>query len=132
MEYKPNNKKSGAPIIPESVAIRLPDAQRNYLSENAGRYTAAWKSTWKMVELGIMVTGLPIKKQTFKEKQLMIKNFDQCVTTYNEWLLKNPGIAEPINEVSMKESMDNERKIWTNSVVKLPPVSGLLTTEINK
>ena len=132
LEYKPNNKKSGAPIIPESVAIRLPDAQRNYLSENAGRYTAAWKSTWKMVELGIMVTGLPIKKQTFKEKQLMIKNFDQCVTTYNEWLLKNPGIAEPINEVSMKESMDNERKIWTNSVVKLPPVSGLLTTEINK
>ena len=66
------------------------------------------------------------------KKQLMIKNFDQCVATYNEWLLKNPGIAEPINDVSMKEAMDNERKIWTNTDNKTLPVISQLSNEINK
>lgn len=132
LEYEDNHSKNTVPIIPESVASRLPEVQRNYLSANASRYTDAWKSTWKMVELGIMVTGLPIKKQTFKEKKLMIKNFDQCVDTYNEWLLKNPGIAKPLEETSMKEAMDNERKVWTNTNNNPELISGLLSNSIDK
>ena len=124
LEYTSNTEETKGSIIPESVLSSLPEAQYNYLSENATRYTDAWKSTWKMVELGIMPTGVPIKKQTFKEKQLMIKNFDQCIATYNEWLLQNPGIAEPIEEASMEETMDKERKVWTNTKPDLVP--GLL------
>jgi hypothetical protein len=126
LEYTPQSKGNKAPIIPESVVSHLPVDQRNFVSAHKDRYIDAWKSTWKMVDLGIMVTGVPIKKQTFKEKQLMIKNFDQCVATYNEWLLKNPSIAEPIDDASMKEAMDKERKAWTNTDAKQQSVSGLL------
>ena len=132
LEYESNTRVSKDLAIPESIVSRLPEAQRDYLTVNTSRYMDAWKSTRKMVELGIMVTGVPIKKQTFKEKQLMIKNFDQCVATYNEWLLKNPGIAEPLEETSMKESMDNERRVWTNTNNKPTPISGLLSDKSNK
>lgn len=128
LEYTPDTTERKGDIIPQGVISRLPDNQRNYLSANGKKYSDAWKSTWKMVQLGIMVTGVPIKKQTFKEKQLMIKNFEQCVSTYNEWLLKNPGIAEPIDETTMKETMDNERKVWTNTDTNLLPA----LHEINK
>lgn len=116
LEYKQNGKGTNVPIVQESIVSHLPAAQRNYLQTHKTQYIDAWKSTWKMVELGIMVTGVPIKKQTFKEKQLMIKNFDQCVETYNEWAIKNPSIAKPIDTSTMQEDMDTERKIWTNSV----------------
>jgi hypothetical protein len=128
LEYTPDTTQRKGDIIPQGIISRLPDNQRDYLATNSKKYTDAWKSTWKMVQLGIMVTGVPIKKQTFKEKQLMIKNFDQCVSTYNEWLLKNPNIAKPIDETTMKETMDNERKVWTNTDNSLLPA----LQEINK
>jgi hypothetical protein len=128
LEYMAQRKGNNVPIVQDSIISHLPDVQRNYLKDNEKAYTDAWKSTWKMVDLGIMVTGLPIKKQTFKEKQLMIKNFDQCVATYNDWALRNPDIAKPIDNESMKDDMDRERNVWTNS----DNSKNLLSNQINK
>jgi hypothetical protein len=65
-----------------------------------------------MVELGIMVETVPIKKQTLKEKRFMIKNFNECVDVYNRWITDNPGIGQLITEENIEKANEKERPIW--------------------
>jgi hypothetical protein len=112
---KLTRKDSPVAIIQPGLVSHLPAAQKEFLDQHQEKYIAAFRSTWKMVDLGIMITGVPIKKQTFKEKKYMIKNFDQCLETYNIWAGINPEIAEPMTSDTVMIAMDKERQDWTNN-----------------
>lgn len=101
-------------VVQPGLVAHLPEVQKQFLYQHHEKYVAAFRSTWKMVELGIMFTGVPIKKQTFKEKKYMIKNFDQCVETFNTWASVNPDVAEPLTSDAIAISMERERKDWTS------------------
>ena len=69
-----------------------------------------------MIELGIMTTGVPMKKQTMTEKKHIVKNFTVCVETYNRWADAYPDIAQPINFDEIAEREKQEQKFWNPSM----------------
>ena len=100
----------------------LPVDQINFLEQHFKKYSDAFGSIEKMQELGILSSGLPIKKQTLAAKKFMVKNFDQCVDVYNQWISRNPDIGQPINIELINQQIDQEKEIWRPT-----PESKLLT-----
>ena len=73
----------------EMVSVPVSDQEYNFLSKNIDAYKNTQAQVEKLREDGIMVTGIPIKLQSLREKQMVIKNFDQCVSWYNQWVEQN-------------------------------------------
>jgi hypothetical protein len=90
----------------------LPDDRKDFLKYYANDYIKVNQSITRMNELGILVGGIPIKKQTLAEKKFIIKNFDHCVDIYNEWALHNCNIAKPIDSEKIALAYENENTIW--------------------
>ena len=93
----------------------------DFLKTNIEPYTAVSGQIAKLVDSGFLVTGVPIKLQTFKEKQRVIKNFDQVVEWYNSWVDRN-GYGEPYKEnetqVLLEEQKLNSFQPGTNLISK--------------
>ena len=66
----------------------------------------------KMQELDIIVSPPPIKKQTLEEKKHMIKNFNQCVATFNDWVKTNARFGPEINDDSIQKQVQFEQQYW--------------------
>ncbi len=60
-----------------------------FLKDNVIDYKKTQFKINDLVEKGILVSNVPIKLQTFQEKKRIIKNFDDCVDWYNEWVETN-------------------------------------------
>ena len=91
-------------------------------------YALAKNTIDQMVNLGIMVSGPPIKKQTLDDKHRIIKNFDDLVEVYNRWVDKNPGFGSAIDDHTIQTQISNESTFW-NSIINskdsapaLPPI----------
>lgn len=65
-----------------------------------------------MVELGIVVSPPPIKKQTLQEKQNIISNFAPLCEIYNHWAEQNPGIAKPLADNDIQQQNQIEQDFW--------------------
>jgi hypothetical protein len=89
--------------IPNSLSV----VDRKFLSENGIKYTKAYKAIAELVDHKILTSPVPIKLQTMLEKKLLIKNFDECVKVYNEWVDKNkvgiPYSMEDIDSTAQEE-----------------------------
>jgi len=95
-----------------SLISRLPAAHQNFYSTHQEKYHSAHAAVKKMVRLGILVTGIPIKKQTMREKQYLVRNFDQCVEVYNTWILQHPELGDPVTQDSLQLAMTREQAQW--------------------
>lgn len=93
------------------VSLLNKDKQQELLQYKQG-YDQAQIAISQMIELGIIVNGPPIKKQTLKEKSKIIKNFDQLVELYNQWAETNPDIAAPIHSDNLEEKIVKETQFW--------------------
>lgn len=107
----------------------LSSNHRNFYDYHSENYNKARDTINTMIDLDIIVSPPPIKKQSFEEKKHMIRNFDQCVHTYNDWILKNPEIGDAINQQSIDKQIKRERKFWvlarevpTTDQLFLPPI----------
>lgn len=60
-----------------------------FLDVNLPIYRTTSMQLDSLVTDGFLVTSVPIKLQSLREKKNIIKNFDQCITWYNEWVDKN-------------------------------------------
>jgi hypothetical protein len=76
-------------------------------------YALAQKTIDQMINLGIIINGPPIKKQTLGEKRKIIKNFDQLIEAYNTWTEKNSNICTPINSESLVTQAKEESNFWS-------------------
>lgn len=101
-----------AVVSTQSVLPMLPLDQQQHMATHAKNYVDAKQSIDRMVHLGILVTSIPIKKQTLLEKKFMIENFDQCVGVFNTWAEKNPTIAAPIDSNDIAESVTKDLQNW--------------------
>jgi hypothetical protein len=102
-------------FISQQGIIPLLDSntQQNLMQYNNG-YVTAQKTINQMVDLGIMINGPPIKKQTLAEKRKIIKNYQELVAVYNNWTDVNQHIAAPINDSDTAESDLCETTFWNS------------------
>jgi len=102
-----------------ALSNHLPKTQLDFLLKYKNEYINALDSMHKMTKLGIITSPPPMKKQTLAEKKLMIKNFDQCLVTFNNWADKNVDIATPLQNDSLNEQLNNENNYWRSCNLKL-------------
>jgi len=85
----------------------------NFLEKNIKQYRSIMDIQKDLVSSGFLVTEIPIKLQTFKEKKKLIKNYAQCIKWYNEWVTKN-NFGEIYNEEEFKEIYKLEEQKHNN------------------
>jgi hypothetical protein len=106
-------------IRQEGIFSLLPQDRQSELSFAKQGYVEAQKTINQMINLGIMISGPPIKKQTLAEKAKIVKNFDQLTEIYNHWVTNNPGVATPIAAEDVSSQVQKENQFWHKSTVDL-------------
>jgi len=93
-----------------------------FLKSNKTQYQNASGTIARMQELGILVTGVPIKKQTLAGKKAMVKNWNKCVEVYNKWIEQWPELGQPITTDAVDHQIKLEQHLWhtgTNNPTQL-------------
>jgi hypothetical protein len=101
-------------------AVKLADQQ--FIKENINQYLETDKNIQHMVQDGILASSVPIKLQTMIEKCHLIKNFEQCLETYNRWVDQTKFGVQVTQQQILDHSVD-ELAQWHSS-----KVAGLLST----
>lgn len=85
-----------------------------FLKQNYKKYKETVNSLEELVDKGFLVTTVPIKLQSLKEKKDIIKNFKELMNLYNQWVQKN-NFGEPYTEDRLQELI-----IYENSKLEEP------------
>ena len=59
------------------------------LEKNIKSYIDTASQLQILVKKGFLVTPIPLKLQSLKEKKLIVKNYNECIDWYNEWVKEN-------------------------------------------
>lgn len=115
----PNNIKlltwddsDSAQPLSEKILSRLPNETQLFVQQHKTNYEATQSKFAELVSLGLLPTGMPIKKFTLAEKKFVVKNFADCVKAYNDWIAKYPDLGEPITDETLSLGHDQENTIW--------------------
>ena len=116
-------------VICRTGVVPLLDSQKQQkLAPYQAGYALAKQTIDQMIQLGIMVSGPPIKKQTLDDKHQIIKNFNELIDVYNRWIEQNPSIGEPIDRDKIQNQISTESNFWNSimnskdSAPALPPI----------
>lgn len=90
----------------------LPQDHQKFLACHEQSYTHAQHELAKLQDTGVIISGPPIKKQTLAEKKHIIRNFDHCLDVYNQWILKNPQLGNPISNQTIDAFAQREQLHW--------------------
>jgi hypothetical protein len=112
------NKEQYPLVIQEEIAkifnertIQVTKQEHSFLEKNLNTYVSSNNQILKLVDDGFLVTGVPIKLQSLKEKKLVIKNFNQCIDWYNEWVKQN-NFGNLYTEIELEKTIiDEEEKL---------------------
>ena len=96
--------------------VSVTQEQHTFLSNNLSLYNNATRNIQQLQEHGLLVSGVPLKLQSLKEKQSVIRNFEQCVDWYNQWVEKT-GIGQKYTLNDLEEKSAAEEQLL-NSAVK--------------
>jgi hypothetical protein len=89
-EYVNSNTTLPAVVGNKSdYAINITNEEYTFLKKNITLYQDINSKMLDLVKDGFLVTNIPLKLQSLKEKKLIIKNFDQCILWYNKWVKEN-------------------------------------------
>lgn len=61
----------------------------NFLTDNLPAYKNTISQIEKLKDDGFVGAGIPLKLQSLQEKKQVIKNFNECIDWYNNWVDKN-------------------------------------------
>lgn len=70
----------------ENRCVTVTDDEYKFLEKNLPAYQNTNMQINNLVKDGFMVTGVPIKLQSLREKKHIVKNFSECITWHNEWV----------------------------------------------
>jgi len=89
-----------------SLAIQ----DQEFVKTNFSQYFSVYKTVSQQVMDRELIHGVPIKLQTLAEKALMIKNFKECIDTYNDWSakknLEHRYSIEELGNIALTELQD--------------------------
>lgn len=97
------------------VISLLSQARQQQLDQYHAGYAVAQQTIKQMINLGIIISGPPIKKQTLGEKKKIIKNFDQLTNLYNAWAEQNLDICSSVDSESLSSMIKEEFNFWHNA-----------------
>jgi hypothetical protein len=106
-------------IRQEGIFSLLPTDRQSELSFAKQGYIEAQTTIDQMINLGIIINGPPIKKQTLAEKAKIVKNFDQLTGIYNQWAACNLNVATPIAAQDVSNQIQQENQFWYESTTDL-------------
>lgn len=98
-------------LTKKEISSHLSIADQNFLKENSDPYIKTYNAIEELVTNKVLTSPVPIKLQTMLEKQLLVKNFDECVETYNNWVLQK-GVGEIYESLDVNKSIVNELGFW--------------------
>ena len=99
-------------ISQDGIIPFLNQEKQQLLAPYKSGYNLAQGTINQMIDLGIIINGPPIKKQTLNEKRKTIKNFDALIEIYNQWAKNNCDIASAIDTESILEKSHRESSFW--------------------
>lgn len=99
-------------ISQQGIVPFLSGETQQYLKQHTPGYMEAQKTINQMIDLGIVINGPPIKKQTLAEKRKIVKNYQELVTAYNTWTMTNSDIAEPVTDENIISNDQRETMFW--------------------
>lgn len=120
-----NSFSDNLPMIGNNIISHLPVAHRNFIKSHVRSYVTVSNQINLMTKLDIIPTPIPIKKQTFLEKQMIVKNFNECAETFNAWLSKHPAAGTQITTDTIQSQHYTENKFW-NLTDMLPATTSIL------
>jgi hypothetical protein len=65
-----------------------------------------------MIATGVIIYPPPDKKKTLAEKKHIIKNYSHLLEVYNKWMVLNPDIGLPLEELTLDQFAQAERDHW--------------------
>ena len=89
----------------------LSTTNQEFLKTNIQSYLKGYMDVGKLVANRTLIHGMPIKLQTLAEKAIMVKNFEQCIDTYNNWSAKH-GRNHQVNINDLGSAALDEIKAW--------------------
>jgi hypothetical protein len=103
-----------APVVTKTEILNsLSNNDKQFLQQHTRSYINSYKAIDELVQHKILVTGVPIKLQTMMEKRRLIRNFDQCVEAYNQWV-DHSGVGDPYTDDDIKKLAVDEISAWHN------------------
>lgn len=104
-------------VLQQSFESYLPQSHTEFLNHYTKQYQSTKNAIAEMVKQKIIITAPPIKKQTLAEKKYIVKNFEQCLSIYNQWIAMNPSIGNPVELDVMDSFADIERRQWKPNII---------------
>jgi hypothetical protein len=98
--------------VSDIILEHLPIEQKTFVEKHRQNYNKAHSSIGHMVKLGLLVSNIPIKKHTFAEKKFIIKNFNECVEVFNNWIINYPELGSPIDDGKLKLGFESDNSTW--------------------
>ena len=119
LEYNSPTHTTAAlvPTKQNEIASSLSRADQEFLLAHGSNYRVVADAMAELVDKKVLVTSVPIKLQTMLEKKLLIRNYDECVSVYNEWAAKTQT-GTVYNDEMLTASMQREIASW-HSQLKL-------------
>jgi hypothetical protein len=94
-----------------AIGSGLSTVDQTFLNDHIDLYRKTSSTIAELVEQKVLVTGVPIKLQTMMEKKLLIKNFNQCVDVYNQWVTVT-GCGKLYTDEQLMSLTHNEVQSW--------------------
>jgi hypothetical protein len=110
----------------------LNQEKQTHVASCFNAYQTAQETINQMINLGILISGPPIKKQTLADKKKIIKNFDQCIEIYNQWAIENPDIAKELSFDDLSNQNKREETFWNQFSLTIDSKSDPLAIELSK
>ena len=112
-----HNSSTTITTLEQTFESFLPTEHRDFLNQYEQSYSDTNHAISAMVEQKIMIGPPPIKKQTLAEKKYIVKNFEQCLSVYNQWIEMNPMVGNPVESVVMESFAVSERNCWKPNII---------------
>lgn len=95
--------------------LQMNEKTYNFLQKNINQYKNTFDTLEELVEKRYIPRNVPVKLQTMDEKSKIIRNFDQCVEWYNEWVdSRKVGKKYSVDDIA-KISLDEETQ-WESQI----------------
>jgi hypothetical protein len=106
------------------------DEEKDFIKTNIDLYSHTRVKIQDLQDTGILVSGIPIKLHTLKEKTQLITNISQCLDYYNHWIgVNRPSYALAYKSETLTQTALLEHSRWTTAPGNI--VSQLTSTDIS-
>ena len=115
LTYNSTDQLDSVDIIPvkskNAIYSSLSTVDQQFLQKHTDQYVNSCSAIAELVENKILVSNVPIKLQTMMEKRRLVRNFDQCVEAYNQWVAKT-GVGDLYTDSDVKRIALDEISRW--------------------